>query len=90
MGSFWRQDRKLLSPHGSRPDSKDRGDRQDLEKLIIAICFGLLGAFQTMIACAEIKEKPAQDRKTHLETVSLPVTEILSPVARQALRQLST
>ena len=37
-----------------------------------------------MIACTEIKQAQAQDRKTHFETVSLPVAKILSPVARQA------
>ena len=46
--------------------------------------FGLLGPFQTMIACPEIEEKPAQDRKTYVETVSLRVAEILSHVTRQA------
>ena len=53
--------------------------------IIIAICFGFLGLFQTMIASTEIRpKKQAQDRKTHFETVSLPVAKILSPVARQA------
>ena len=37
-----------------------------------------------MIVCLEIEQKQAQDRKTHFETVSLPVAQVLSPVARQA------
>ena len=51
---------------------------------IIAICFGLLGPFQTMILCREIKQNQPQDCKTIFETLSLPVTKILSSVARQA------
>ena len=63
-GPFWRQDRKILSPHGSRPNSKNRGERLDRKTAIIAICFGLLGPFQTVIACLEIKQKQPRDRKT--------------------------
>ena len=38
-----------------------------------------------MMGCPEIKQKQAQDRKNKVfETVSLPVAEILSPVAGQA------
>ena len=37
-----------------------------------------------LIVCPEIKQKQEQDRKTHFETVSLPVAETLSAVARQA------
>ena len=37
-----------------------------------------------MIVWPEIKQKQPQDRKTIFETLSLPVTKILSPVARQA------
>ena len=51
---------------------------------VVAICFGLLGPFQTMSVCTEIKQKQPQDRKTIFETLSLPVAKILSPVARQA------
>ena len=50
---------------------------------IVAICFGLLGPFQSVIVCPEIKQKQPQDRKTLFETLSLPVAKILSPVARQ-------
>ena len=32
-----------LSPHGSRPNSQDRGERWDREKLIIATCLGFWG-----------------------------------------------
>ena len=37
-----------------------------------------------MIVCPETVQKKTQDRKTHFETVSLPVAEILPPVLRQA------
>ena len=63
-----------------KTEVKDR----DRKKLIIAICLGLLEPFQTIIVCPEIKQKQAQDRKTHFETVSLPVAKILSLVARHA------
>ena len=46
--------------------------------------FGLLAPFQTVIVCTEIKHRQQQDRKTILETLSLPVAKILSPIARQA------
>ena len=46
--------------------------------------FGLLGPFQTMVVCPEIKQKQPQDGITIFETLSLPVAKILSPVARQA------
>ena len=45
-GPFWRQDRKILSPHGSRPNSKDRGCKMGSHNAIVAICFGLLGPFK--------------------------------------------
>ena len=49
----------------------------------IAICAEhFKGHFQTTIACPEIKQKQAQDRKTHIETLFLPFAEILSHVAR--------
>ena len=83
-GPFWRQDRKILSPHGSRPNTKDRGWKLGSQTAIIAICFGLLVPFQTIIVCTEIKQKQPQDRKTVFETLSLPVAKILSPVVRQA------
>ena len=38
------------------------------QNAIVAICFGLLGPFQTMIVCTEIKQKQPQDRKTIFET----------------------
>ena len=41
-----------------------------------------------MIVCSEIKQRQPQDRKTVFETLSLPVAEILSPVARQAPTKL--
>ena len=37
-----------------------------------------------MTACAEMKQKQPQDRKTIFETPLLPVAKILLPVARQA------
>ena len=37
-----------------------------------------------MIACPKNKQQQAQDRKTQFETMSLPVAEILSRVARRA------
>ena len=46
--------------------------------------FWVLGPFQTMIVCTEIKQEQPQDRKTIFETLSLSVAKILSPVARQA------
>ena len=46
----------------------------------LLICFGLLGPFQTMIVCPEIKQKHPQDRKTIFETLSLPVAKVLPPV----------
>ena len=55
-----------------------------LKPATFAICFGLLGPFQTMILCPELKQKQPKDRKTSFETLSLPVAKILSPVARQA------
>ena len=58
---------------------------EDRKQLIVAICFGLVGRFQTMIVCPDVKQKQAQDCKTHFETVSLPVAEVLSPVARRQL-----
>ena len=53
------------------------------EQLITAACFGLLGRFQTVIVCPAIKQKQAQDRKTHFKRVSLPVAKIRSPATRQ-------
>ena len=41
-----------------------------------------------MTVCPEIKQKHSQDRKTHFQTVSLPVAKDLSPVARQAPTKL--
>ena len=46
---------------------------------MVAMCFGRLGPFQTMIVCAEIKQKEPQDRITIFETLSLPVAK--DPVA---------
>ena len=57
------------------------------KEFIIAVCFGLLGPFQTMIVCPEIKQKQAQDRKTHVETVLPPVAKILSPVCETGAKQ---
>ena len=74
-------DRIARSCRHTGPDLTVRWDRKTA---IIAICFRLLGPFQTMIACPEIKQKQPQDRKTVFETLSLPVAKILSPVARQA------
>ena len=74
----------MPSPHRSRPSNKNRGERQDCKTAVIAICFGLLGAFQAMIECPELKQTQPQDRKTIFETLLLPVTKILPPVARQA------
>ena len=62
----------------------DRGWKIGSPTAIVAICFGLPGPFQTMIVCPEIKQKQPQDRKTLFEILSLPVTKILLPVARQA------
>ena len=42
---------------GSRPNSKDRGWKIGSQRAIVAICFGLLGPFQTMMVCTEIKQK---------------------------------
>ena len=57
----------------------------------VTICFGLLGPFQTMIVCPEIKQKQVQERKTLFETLSLPVAKILSRSCRllRDRRQLS-
>ena len=46
--------------------------------------FWASGALSNLILCPEIKQKQAQDRKAHFETMSLPVAKILSPVVRQA------
>ena len=66
-----------------RPNSKDRGERQDREKLTIARCFGLLRPLQTTICMPINQAKPSTGSQKHFETVSLPVAEILSPAARQ-------
>ena len=79
-----------VSKIGSRPNTKDRGRKVGSQTAIIAICFGLLGPFQTIIMCTEIKQKQPQDRKTVFETLSLPVAKILSPVARQAPTKRAT
>ena len=78
-GPFWRQDRKILPPHGSRPNSKDKRQRvkdRIAESYLSPISSGLRGPFQTMIVCTEIKQKHPQDRKTIFETLSLPVAKI--------------
>ena len=63
---------------------KDMKDRIR-QKCIIAVCFGLLGPCQTVFVRPEIKQKQAQDRKTYLETVSLPVAKILTGCHRRQL-----
>ena len=63
---FWRQDRKILSPHGSRPNNKDRGRKIGSQKAIVAVCFGLLGPCHTMIVCPEIKQNSHRIAKQFL------------------------
>ena len=43
-----------------------------------------------MIVCYQIKQKQAQDRKTHFETMLLPVAKVLSPVSRQVPTKFKT
>ena len=65
-GPFWRQDRKILSPQGPRPNSKGRRWKKGSQNAIVAICFGLLGPFQTMIVCTEIKQNSHRIAKQFL------------------------
>ena len=83
-GPFWRQDRKILLPHGSRPNSKDRGWKIGSQNCYYRNMSWASGALSAMIVCPDIKQKQPQDRKTIFETLVLPVAKILSPVARQA------
>ena len=53
-GPFWRQDRKILSPHGPQPNNKDKRWKRGSQTAVVAICFGLLGPFQSMI----VSERP--------------------------------
>ena len=91
VGKCCGQDRKILSPHGCQPNSKNRGERYDRNCYYrTAIGFGFLGPFQAMIVCLEIKQKQPQDCKTIFETLSLPVAKIRSPVLSRDRRQRRT
>ena len=78
-------DRIARSCRHMGPDLSVRiGAKDRIAKLLLSrYVLGFWG-FQPMIVCPEIKQNQPQDRKTIIETLLLPVAEILSPVARQA------
>ena len=68
---------------------KTGGGRWDRKSLLFAIRVWRLGPFQTIVELKSSKNKhKAQNRKTHFETGSLLVAEILSPVTRQATKSM--
>ena len=80
------RDRTARSCRHTVPDLTIRiGVKDRIGKLLLSqYVLHFWGPFQTTIACHEIKQEQPQDRKAILETLSLPVAKILSPVARQA------